>query len=208
MSRLPDTRATDPTQSIEGSLQHLGLIHAKRQQIEARQVAAEEQVAHRIAVEYRRGSLDRDDVLALYERFRECGSAGFGGRWTAAMPPELSCDRMRALLTSRRFSAPTAANGSDGSWHGQRLISPDDTRPPHGASVVYVLYDEAWKPCYVGSTQYFRLRMKSHVKDGKAFSFWRAWPCNDRAHAYQREGEMLNEVMPHLNRRREGRRSA
>ncbi len=92
-------------------------------------------------------------------------------------------------------------NGPEGSWTGEYPIAAGAPSPLSGAAVVYVLFDEANAPCYVGSTHTFRARLRRHEKDGKRFVRWQAHPCDDRDHAYRLEDRLLRQHMPYLNRK-------
>lgn len=188
-------------ESVQSTFDHIRRISDRRRTLAGHQLTAEEQALHRIGSAHTAGILTDTDVVALYQEYRGLGDPGFSIRWDAHVT--LTAKRIEV---SRRNGSVTP-NGPDGSWHGEGRPFGSDPCPMVGTSVVYVLYDDSWTPVYVGSTGKFRDRIKSHVRE-KVFTYWRAWPCRDRAHAYQREAEMLNEVMPHLNRRREGRRSA
>jgi hypothetical protein len=196
-SRSNDDR-TAALKSLGGSLQQIDLIAGKIVSLSQRRIAAEEQFVHRVGVEFAAGHLSEMDLRDLYYEFRDIAASGFGKRWDAAV-----------AIPWSKLTKQTGAwrpNGPGGSWHGSGVpIWPNDPCPANGISVVYVLYEADWSPCYVGSSEQFRQRIKAHKKT-KAFEYWRAWPCTDRADAYRRESEMLAEVMPHLNKRREGRR--
>ncbi|MBL1120211.1 GIY-YIG nuclease family protein [Streptomyces sp. 110] len=67
--------------------------------------------------------------------------------------------------------------------------------------VVYALFDARNDPCYLGSTDQFRTRIGKHVKDGKVFTSWQAYPCPDREAAYVLEDRLLKERLPSLNKK-------
>jgi predicted GIY-YIG superfamily endonuclease len=90
----------------------------------------------------------------------------------------------------------------DGTWRGSSPLAEGDHMPARGRCVVYVLYDAAGQPCYVGSTQHLLVRLQSHRHNGKAFTSWTASACADREAAYQLEERLLSEYQPYLNRKR------
>lgn len=90
----------------------------------------------------------------------------------------------------------------DGTWRGEWPLAGSDSLPANGACVVYVLYDTPNEPCYVGSTQNIRARLKRHRMDGKEFAWWSAFGCADREAAYRLEERLLSEWQPYLNRKR------
>lgn len=92
-----------------------------------------------------------------------------------------------------------APNHDDGSWSGEWPLKSGDHAPPTSANVVYVLRDGNGAPLYAGSTSRFRHRMKEHRKLGKEWARWTAFPCADRAAAYEAEAVLINELEPPLN---------
>jgi hypothetical protein len=80
--------------------------------------------------------------------------------------------------------------------------SEENPLPRRGQSVVYVFYDTANTPCYVGSTGDFPKRLKWHLKDRKPVVVWIAFPCSSRDAAYALEDCLLKQHMPYLNKRR------
>lgn len=177
--------------SLASTLDHMAVMTERIARLEALVLASQEQVSHRVAIARRAGEIDDAELYALYERYREAsaGRPKFSEPWSKELGGFPRSPKLRDL-----------PNMPDGSWRGSMpvLMQP---RPPRGVSVVYVLYDEANEPCYVGSTLDFKARIKAHVKAGKRFASWAAWPCRDREHAYQREEQMLRDVMPYLNRK-------
>jgi hypothetical protein len=100
------------------------------------------------------------------------------------------------METTRRH----VPNSPDGTWHGTWPLH-GGSFPSYGMCVVYVLYDHANAPCYVGSTQNLKVRLKWHAGDGKAFRQWTAFRCADRAAAYALEDRLLAEHKPYLNKK-------
>ncbi|WP_157251093.1 GIY-YIG nuclease family protein [Nonomuraea typhae] len=177
----------------EATLQHIELIARKRQKLLAVQRDAERQVLHRAGRDYVAGLLPPEALVALYQRYRDLIAINAWRAttdlWYAAIPVRPEQLRMR---TSPRPNI-------DGTWRGDFPFA-EDWRPPTGQSVVYVLYDAASTPCYVGSTDQFNARLNAHSR-GKSFTRWIAYPCDDREAAYQLEDRLLKEHKPYLNRR-------
>jgi hypothetical protein len=184
-------RAHDTPDELAASVGHLGVLGAKVARLREAQAETVAQIAHRAAVLYRAGELADGDALEVYLALREFGGSGFSRAWLAAGLPSLS--RMRWRVENR-------PNGSDGSWHGGYPLALTDPAPPVGQCVVYVLYDEAGAPCYVGSTQTLRVRLRQHAYD-KRFVRWQAYPAEDRTAAYDMETRFLQSHKPYLNKR-------
>lgn len=175
-----------------GTDQTIQKLKERRAALKSMQEQAEEQLIHRASVEFRAGRITEDDLLEVSGIVRVSCSARCATRWASAGLP-LPVDIQRRI--NYRPNCP------DGSWWQQSRFVRSGSRPPSGQAVVYVLYDEAGEPCYVGSTGDLQRRLIEHRRE-KTFDSWRAWPCIDRIDAYRRESEMLRTVMPALNRRR------
>jgi predicted GIY-YIG superfamily endonuclease len=186
--------APDP---YEATLQHIGLIARKRERLLAAQLDAERQLLHRAASDYVAGHLSLADLWELNQRYRaSINYISMAGRpapatlWNASMPIT------HGSLPHVVRNLPN----EDGYWSGEHPGKPDDPRPMYGQSVVYVLFDDANAPCYVGSTEKLSPRLTAHSRD-KKFSRWVAYPCADREAAYQLEDRLLKEHKPYLNRK-------
>lgn len=175
------------------TIDQLRQVDARRRYLTDRQKTMVEQVIHRAGVRWRDGQMDTDELLAFYDMVRDVGALGFVKHWKSADLPFPSIIRAHAYMA--RVTMP---NESDGSWSGAYPIR-GEHRPPDGQSVVYILYNET-DSIYLGSTASLPARLRQHAQD-KTFTSWRAWPCRDREHAYQREEEMLRDVLPCLNKR-------
>lgn len=174
--------------------QHLDLLVAKRDKLNALIIQAEEQFALSVYREWQSGALTWDDLNDAYEKLRTNGISNFSRRWAAAGLPK--GDQIRRNV---RFN-PTPQGGY---WHGRYPWSTKDTGiPPKEANVVYVLFDDDLNAIYVGSTQQFTNRMRRHYLDGKPFTSWVAHPCDSREHAYELEDRFLKQYKPSLNVKR------
>ncbi|MBX6386536.1 MAG: GIY-YIG nuclease family protein [Microbispora sp.] len=179
------------------SLQHVDLLAAKIANLTLAQIDTEEQVIHRIASDYRAGRIDIEQVLEHYLWLKERAASGFMFRWNRHMPDNASAKRIRHTVHTRRRHTP----GPDGIWRGAYPFGDTERYPRTPTPVVYVLFDAANEPCYVGSTADFRGRAKAHHKEGKPFVRWMAYPCADREAAYRLEERLQREHLPYLNRK-------
>lgn len=177
-------------------LAHIAQLKEQRLALAQEQHLAEERFAERVGAAHRGGELGDEDLVDLYFSLREASQAepGFASRWDQAVDLD-----SRIIARSRLFQS--LPNGPNGSWQGDNPLPSSAAAPRTGIAVVYVLYDDTLKPCYVGSTMRFRNRLAHHRRDQKAFRYWAAYPCRDREHAYAREEQMLREVLPPMNRK-------
>lgn len=180
---------------------HIERIRAKRDRLEVAQRDAEASLLVSIRRAWESAEIDLEGLYALYNQFRDLSDPGYGKRWNAAMPISHGSLRNAHSDLLYRRQPRWQANGSHGSYHGVWPLGENDPRPMNGECVVYVLYDAASRPCYVGSTQGFYYRMKAHWADGKVFERWVAFVCDDRDAAYKLEDGLLKEHTPYLNRR-------
>jgi hypothetical protein len=190
---------TDPNPAAPylDTLQHIDLLSERIHKLKRAQASAEEQIIHRIACDYRTGNVGIETVYALYQKLKATAVSGFPFRWSLGMPDEAHATRIRHTVYRKVRHQPDA----DGNWRGIYPLEPAERFPRTGTSVVYVLFDDANVPCYVGSTSDFRGRSKAHRKEGKAFVCWLAYPCADREAAYALEDRLLREHKPYLNRK-------
>lgn len=185
---------------LDATYQHISLLYRKQQMLRASQIAAEEQFLHRAGSLYATGSMTEVELALTYRAYAEYAVTGFMKRWDAAIP--VPAGRMQYILSDLKTKQRHMPNGPEGTWRGTWPLIGSDRLPVCGTCVVYVLYDEANEPCYVGSTQDLSARLKDHGKKGKPFVCWSASPCKDREAAYLLEEKLLHEYMPYLNKRR------
>lgn len=180
--------------SAQSTLDHIYLLHSKRMRLQAAQIEAEEAWLTQVSREC------GDDLTLLveaYRTYRAVAVPGFGDRWNSIMRVGHQTVGGRASHLDR--NRPNHPDGR--TWHGDWPVPERAPVPPAGISVVYVLYDTALVPCYVGSTFKFRDRMKAHARDGKSVHVWTAFPCANREEAYILEDRLLREHKPYLNRK-------
>lgn len=170
--------------------QHIELLYAKEQRLEAARHEAQEQFFHSIGAAYRIGEISDLQLIALFRHVRSAAIPGTRKHWNAAIG--INWLKMPSLEANQ-------PNGPEGSWVGEWPMRDSATRPIPGIPVVYVLYDAMNEPIYVGSTAKFRVRMTQHAADGKKFTYWQAHRCRDREHAYEMEVRLLGQRLPRLN---------
>lgn len=178
--------------SISASIQHIELIREKEAKLKAAREEAESQVLHRVGTAYHAGDIDERQLLAVFERYRQLGGSGGYMRWNKNV--RVTWHQMLKIRLS-------FTNGPEGTWIGRYPCAAEDPAPRQGTNVVYVLYGTDNEPCYVGSTNNLRVRLKAHARDGKDFVRWQAYRCRDREHAYELEDRLLREHKPYLNRK-------
>jgi len=185
---LPDQLAI----SITSTLQHIRLIQEKETRLATARREALEQTLHRIGSDYRTGGITHAQLITAFMRIRSLEMPGRMSAWDEIV----GISHRRLIQMAKQLP-----NGPEGSWIGEYPIPLDAPRPIYGVPVVYVLFDDANEPCYVGSTDKLSPRLTAHAKDGKRFVRWQAHPCDDREHAYRLEDRLLKRHKPYLNRR-------
>jgi hypothetical protein len=182
----------DLAQSLASTLQHIRLIQEKEARLAETRRRALEQTLHRIGTDYRTGRITQTQLCIALIEIRGLEMSGRMNAWDEIVG--VSWKRLAQL-------AKQMPNGPEGSWVGEYPILAGAPRPIVGVPVVYVLFDEANEPCYVGSTDKFSVRMNAHDTSGKRFVRWQAHPCDDREHAYRLEDRLLKRHKPYLNRK-------
>lgn len=163
---------------------------------------AESQFLQRWAGAYRTGLVSEDDIIdaALDVAMSGHLPSGWMARWSEAFGVNV-----RALVYQRNYQAKHAEHHQENAGHGWVGTCEDSgasfPRPPKGQCVVYVLFDVASEPVYVGSTQDLAGRIRAHRRDGKPVAHWRAVPYATREDAYAAEEAMLRTVKPMMNRK-------
>lgn len=191
-------RDEDPLAAVDGydeSLQRIRLLREERFALLEKQRAIEKEHLRRIATAFRSDLIDMDDLADAYKEYEATVryDAGYTSRWNVEV-----C--VSAAQLAYRAKGLTRPNGPAGSWSGSYPLGRAPYPPDHQC-LVYVLFDDLNQPCYVGSTQHFRLRLRQHRADGKQFAYWTAYPCDDRTAAYALEDRLLKEHKPYLNKR-------
>ncbi|MFJ5680253.1 GIY-YIG nuclease family protein [Streptomyces sp. NPDC093097] len=177
--------------SGKATLQHIVLLQDKQRRLAAAQEQAEQQLLHRYGSAHRAGEITITQLLDFFQEYRKLDIPGRSHRWNENVD-----------LIYQTCSLLQPPNGPEGTWVGEWPCGDADPCPLRGVAVVYVLFGQDNEPCYVGSTNHFRTRMGNHVKAGKVFSRWQAYPWPTREAAYVLEERLLNERMPNLNRRK------
>ncbi|MEH0417874.1 GIY-YIG nuclease family protein [Streptomyces sp. B21-083] len=185
---IPEDLAT----SMSATFQHIGLIQAKEDRLAEARWDALRQVLHRIGAEYRAGAITYTQLCGVLTAVRATKQQGAMRLWDDIV----GVPWQRLAQYGKRLP-----NGPEGSWVGDYPIPADAPMPIYGVPVVYVLFDEANAPCYVGSTDKLSPRLTAHAKNGKHFVRWQAHLCDDRDHAYRLEDRLLRQHKPYLNRK-------
>lgn len=192
--------------SLGATLQHIELMKRKQDQLRDLQIEAEEQFLHRVGQLYADQELSEIALARVYRTYSKLAVPGFMKRWEAAVPAKAG--RMQYVLRNLQTERRHVPNMPDGTWRGTWPL-PDGRKssaaapvPAFGTCVVYVLYDAANEPCYVGSSKNLKGRLKQHADDGKPFPCWSAYRCADREAAYRLEEKLLAEHQPYLNKKR------
>lgn len=178
--------------ALAATAQHIDLLDNKIEKLMRARTDSWAQLLTAAARMYRAGELGEDELFQLHNRMRESFGPGFSAVWDQNMP-----------ITARRIrqASLNSPNGPNGSWQGWLPIGEGRPAPPTGMSVVYVLFDAANVPIYVGSTHSFRTRVKAHRREKPEAHSWTAYRCRDREHAYQLEEQLLAEHKPRLNKK-------
>jgi len=184
---------------LEATHQHISLLRRKQDLLRASQIAAEEQFLCRIAQLYAARKISETELAFMYRAYAEFAVPGFLKRWEANIP--VKPGRVQYILRDLETLERHAPNMPDGTWQGSWPLDRADRVPMYNTCVVYVLYDAMNEPCYVGSTQNLKARLKDHHKDEKPFTRWTAFACDDREAAYQLEEKLLGEHKPYLNKK-------
>jgi hypothetical protein len=176
-------------------MDHIRLVNERRDRLLAAQVDAERQLIHRLNSDYVAGVVSLDDLITIYYDYRDVAAPGFSARWNEAA--EVKSSRITTFAHDAKRRRP---NGPCGTWRGDYPLSPHEPAPVDGTSVVYILFDAANTPCYVGSSGHFRARLRKNGAN-KTFTTWQAFPCADREAAYELEVRLLEERKPYLNKK-------
>lgn len=181
---------------IDASLQMLATLGQRRAYLAERQFDTIAQITHRAATAWRAREIDDVTLRDIYLAMRSISPVGWSKTWQEEDLPQIT-----TLNTWIARHSSDRGPEADGSWQGTYPRDPDGPCPRKGQSVVYVLYDDQLDPVYLGSTHHLTERLKRHRRDGKRFSYWRAFPCRTREEAYALEDQMLKGSLPKLNRK-------
>lgn len=156
---------------------------------------------------YLSGKLGMPELCAIASTMKDQYGHGFTKIWDPGMPMQVSYAKLviwaRGVESERKNAEFNRPNGPGPlSWNGHFPLSKDQPMPQRGHAVVYVLFDEANVPSYVGSTENWWARMADHQKFKSGLKNWVAHLCRDREHAFTEEDRLLKEHMPRMNVRR------
>lgn len=175
---------------------HIDLIQSKLEKLQDARDDSWAQLLTMVARKYRAEEINSTQLQQFYRDMRESYGPGWTRVWNAHMP--VTGNRLAHVAARDRRIAEQRKTPS---WSGVFPIN-DQEAPLAGISVVYVLFDKAGVPAYIGSTATFRERMKAHRSiRPKLFVRWIAYRCDDREAAYELEVRLLRENLPYLNRK-------
>lgn len=152
-------------------------------------------------------ALGLEQLHAMTEAMGDIYGTSYTRLWDRHMPAGLEARRIRGDVASARYWAeqrernkpngPTPGTwvGNVGDWTGPM--------PMNRIAVVYMLFDADDQPVYVGSTDLFRIRLATHLRDPDkpGIATWSAQQCTDREEAYRIEDQVLKLQMPKYNRK-------
>lgn len=180
---------------------HIAVLQAKLDQLQTVKADSWEQLILAVSRRHQAGGLSLDELYELCVEMQQSYGPGFTKIWNRLAP--MAYSRLRAVVYENRrrevLKWDTRPNGPNGSWFGRFPL--EMPYPRVGVAVVYVLFDETNEPCYVGSTEEFRVRMNAHLKEKLGLAAWVAYPCRDREHAYELEVDLLHQHKPRMNKK-------
>ncbi len=184
-------------EQLAATASHIDLVQAKLDKLATVKADSWEQILIAAARLYRSDGLTTAHLLQLHRDMKLSYGGGFTKVWNRVMPiqsnqlPHVAARDRRIAEEQRRQS-----------WYGTFPLDGSYTVPSKGVSCVYILFDRADVPAYIGSTEQFRTRMGSHRRERPgAFLRWICYTCESREAAYQLEEKLLRENLPYLNRK-------
>lgn len=181
-----------PERPYAATRQHIELLVAKRDKITQVASEAQLQLFSSVAREWRAGRLTWLELAEIWDTTRDQSVPGGLNRWVDAGLPKPS---------SIAHHVDQQPDPDSGCWNGTYPLGSRARRPPHGTSVVYVLFAADLTAVYVGSSSSFTSRLRQHCRSGKTFSSWVAYPCRNREHAFEVEERFLRKYMPSGNKK-------
>lgn len=185
---------TNTEPAYAATMQHVVLLAEKQVRLAEAQLAAEEQLLQAVSRETKLGKVTWHELRDLYRVLRDCRSPRLLQRWRAMLPDPATIEHRANAI--EEHGDPQAEY-----WAGSYPYLPGGNVPGRFTCVVYILFDDANVPCYVGSTHTFKDRLGVHARDGKPFVRWQAHRCRDREHAYEVETRFLQQHKPYLNKK-------
>lgn len=201
----PDLEAFRAEPELQATASHIVTLQRKLDRLEVLKRDAWAQLLASVYRQYE-DHLCEDDLMDLLDDMGASFGKGYTLFWDQHMPAHLAfrkvqaeANRIRQWKAHGRAHAPNAPAGT---WAGTIPCGADQPTPRRGTAVVYVLFDATNEPAYVGSTEDFRTRMKTHRREKPGLVRWMAYRCTDREAAYVLEDRLLKEHKPRLNRKR------
>jgi predicted GIY-YIG superfamily endonuclease len=204
---------TDELSAFGGELrataQHLALVQRKLTKLEQAKEDGWDQMLTALArlVRACRPTPQEADLLPMLNQMRDSYGSGYARLWDRHLAPRFPARGIRSTVAAheqiRRRMERNLPNGpTPGTWVGEVPSTWVDPQPQEYQAVVYILFDALNAPVYVGSTDNFPVRLKTHVRQKPGIARWTAYLCEDREAAYRLEDKVLKERMPNLNKRR------
>jgi hypothetical protein len=177
---------------LRATATHITALKRKRDHLADLHDCAWRQMLTSVDRMYADGEIDGLELISLFESMSKSFGPGYTVMW----------DQCVSVPSGKvKWIAQHHPNNPGGSWTGDVDLQAGDPRPPKGKAVVYILFNRANSPVYVGSTGNFPARIKRHLIEKPETKRWTAYPCVDRDHAYALEVRMLREYRLPLNRR-------
>lgn len=180
-----------PTAALTRCLTRLLELRRQAEDLERQRVEAELAMLRQLRAEHEAGRVSQADVDDIFLATRGNVVKGFDRRWEEELRIPFRGIATRVAHRIRQQTRYTPNGPSGKTWTGTRVIQPLDPAPAPGTPVAYVLLDERGEAVYVGSTGSFLRRIQWHIRDGKDFEGWVAYPCADRSGAYEMEDRLI-----------------
>jgi hypothetical protein len=187
---------TTESASFKDPAGRLTLIGRQIDLLEQQRVRAEEGLFAALGHDYRMGRITKEQLVDVYRSVRPYLSNGFSVRWEERIPVPF-----RWIQGAAKLANMSRMNGPNGaSWTGVWPPERNAPAPLAGTPVVYVLYDAAGEPIYLGSSKNLRNRLKVHSRE-RDFAAWIAVPCASREAAFLTEDYHLRTRPPSQNKK-------
>lgn len=184
-------------EELRDTAAHINIIQAKLYRLEQAKRDSWEQLLTAAARMHRRGDLTSAQLLAFQRDMRASYGPGLAAVWNRNI--SIPLNKLRHVVAHEERIAEERNRTH---WHGSWPVDGRDPVPSAGMPVVYVLLDGDGVPAYIGSTDFFRSRMKSHNRNHPGvFDRWVLYVCDDREAAYDLEVQLLRQKLPYLNKR-------
>lgn len=184
-------------EELRATAHHIDVVQARLDRLAEVKRDSWEQLLTTVARMYRQKRLTTAQLLAFSRDMHHSYGPGYSKVWDRNVPVPMRKIR-HVVAREERIALERATTHWAGTWP----VDGRDPVPSPGVSVVYVLFDRDGIAAYIGSTEFFRSRMKSHNRNHPGvFDRWVLYVCDDREGAYDLEVQLLRAKLPYLNRR-------